>query len=1088
MMKSKTMRRLCQIAGILPLVAGSVSFALYSGTPAFAQVHLDSAMIAEHDRMIALVPTNQATHVASASGPWNSGSTWNTGTVPGNDARVYIPSGRTVTYNSNATTPIRWLRVEGKITFQNNINTSLYVDTIVVDENAEWEQGTTAAPIQSAVRSEIVFTDTGAIDTTTYDPSFVSRGLLAHGKVRICGTTVTPFLKTNSALGVGATAATLQSTPTGWRTGDTIVVSGTSLKYRNPSGGDYTAISSDEQRTLSTLSGGNIGLSSGLSTARPVEYASFGLYPYVSNYSRNVYFRSANVGDMSRRGHVMFMHNRDVDVRYAGFYSLGRTRKDIDVTSSATSALPAGTNPRGRYAVHFHRTGKDDKYVTPSYVQGCAVVNPSSWAFVNHDSFVVFEDNVSHNAFGAAFITENGAELGTFRRNLASTTAGRGFIKDGTSTHDLGRSGVGFWFQGGNVTVENNIATGASSGFSYFERTGVDLGDSQKVLATTLIDPEAAGGNAFIASADTPMMRFFGNTAIGCYEGVFTVDNEINGIWPTSSVLENYTDLNSAGYTAVRIEYYRNFTFKNIKILRDSSTPADSQYGGVYALNANHLVDHLYPWETRATDRHEGVYVRGYWNGVNNDDGDLGVAAGSPERIARHDVINNSVDFVGPGVAFKNTGSLLGQPLLRYVSSADILPFPTFSPAAGTYTSARTVTITSDPGTAIYYVMGNTGYVVPSVESLLKPGTWTQYTGPVTISSTKKLIAIAVKNGIYTRIRNGVYTIDPNAPPPPTGGTGTITHETWTNVAGTAVGNIPVATAPQTTGTLTSLETGTNIADNYGVRVRGYITPPSTGNYTFWVAGDDNCELWLSTNDQPGSKVKIAGVNSWTNSREWNKLPEQKSAVRNLTAGQKYYVEVLMKEGSGGDNLAVGWLKPGQTGTVPSEVVPGSALSPATGGTPPPPSSTTLTLNPTDDRDTQSDNASGTNPEINTSEWNTSYFRFSTGVLSRPVTSAKLRIYKPSATTNVLFKVSGVTSDAWTQATAGGSLPGLGGLITSLTANPAGYIEFDVTNAVRTEAAGDGVFSVAINTGTGNGWIGLTSREGTNKPQLIVVY
>ena len=35
-----------------------------------------------------------------------------------------------------------------------------------------------------------------------------------------------------------------------------------------------------------------------------------------------------------------------------------------------------------------------------------------------------------------------------------------------------------------------------------------------------------------------------------------------------------------------------------------------------------------------------------------------------------------------------------------------------------------------------------------------------------------------------------------------------------------------------------------------------------------------------------------------------------------------------MKEGTGSDNLVVGWLKPGQTGTTPSQVIPGSALSP----------------------------------------------------------------------------------------------------------------------------------------------------------------
>jgi hypothetical protein len=37
---------------------------------------------------------------------------------------------------------------------------------------------------------------------------------------------------------------------------------------------------------------------------------------------------------------------------------------------------------------------------------------------------------------------------------------------------------------------------------------------------------------------------------------------------------------------------------------------------------------------------------------------------------------------------------------------------------------------------------------------------------------------------------------------------------------------------------------------------------------------------------------------------------------------------VLQKEATYEDNLAVGWLKPGQTGTVPSEIIPGSVLSP----------------------------------------------------------------------------------------------------------------------------------------------------------------
>src|SRR5262249_41994384 len=51
-----------------------------------------------------------------------------------------------------------------------------------------------------------------------------------------------------------------------------------------------------------------------------------------------------------------------------------------------------------------------------------------------------------------------------------------------------------------------------------------------------------------------------------------------------------------------------------------------------------------------------------------------------------------------------------------------------------------------------------------------------------------------------------------------------------------------------------------------------------------------------------------------------------------LIAGQKYYVEALQKEGGGGDNLAVGWAKPGQSTVAPSEVISGEVLTPWTGG------------------------------------------------------------------------------------------------------------------------------------------------------------
>ena len=143
-------------------------------------------------------------------------------------------------------------------------------------------------------------------------------------------------------------------------------------------------------------------------------------------------------------------------------------------------------------------------------------------------------------------------------------------------------------------------------------------------------------------------------------------------------------------------------------------------------------------------------------------------------------------------------------------------------------------------------------------------------------------------------------------------GTGNVTLETWSNVSGTTVAAIPTGTTPNTTSTLTSLETVSNAADNYGVRIRGYIIPTPTGSYTFYIASDDNGRFSLSTNDQPSSLVSgIATVGDWTSSREWNKFPSQTSAAKSLTAGTRYYFEALMKEGGGGDNLAIGWTGPG---------------------------------------------------------------------------------------------------------------------------------------------------------------------------------
>ncbi len=161
---------------------------------------------------------------------------------------------------------------------------------------------------------------------------------------------------------------------------------------------------------------------------------------------------------------------------------------------------------------------------------------------------------------------------------------------------------------------------------------------------------------------------------------------------------------------------------------------------------------------------------------------------------------------------------------------------------------------------------------------------------------------------------------------------GTILFEKWDGISGTSVDDLRNSSDfpnnPSSSSEITSFETNTNVDDYYGARIIGYICAPETGDYTFWIAADDNCELWLSTDDNPSNAIQIAGHTSWTSSREWDKYSSQQSNAISLQAGQSYFIEALMKEHGGGDNLAVGWSKPGESTSAPSEVIPGSVLSP----------------------------------------------------------------------------------------------------------------------------------------------------------------
>jgi endoglucanase len=308
-----------------------------------------------------------------------------------------------------------------------------------------------------------------------------------------------------------------------------------------------------------------------------------------------------------------------------------------------------------------------------------------------------------------------------------------------------------------------------------------------------------------------------------------------------------------------------------------------------------------------ATRPNLNLAARQYWlesinraaadNGIKTFYWDNGVL---PSQVNGFALVNRNTGAVVDQGALEAVlrGAGIGNPNIQYTLTTTVNGSGSVSrnPTGTTYPGGTSVTLTATPTTGNDFAG------------------WTGAISGVTNPATIKIL--------------GNTTVVANFIPRGTGGTGTILREFWLNVTGGTVSSLTSSAgypnSPTGSGQLTSLEGPVNAADNFGSRIRGYIHPPISGSYTFWLASDDNGDLLLSTNDSPASATRIAFVDGWTNPREWSKYPSQRSAAINLVAGQKYYIEVLQKDALGGDNVAVSWQGPG----ISQAVIAGSFLSP----------------------------------------------------------------------------------------------------------------------------------------------------------------
>ena len=465
-------------------------------------------------------------HVTSVgSGAWSSATTWSTRSVPAAGDKVLVTGGTRVTYDAVSDAAINCVDVEGVLTFRTDRNTRMTLGTMTVLETGRLEIGTEAAPIAPTVTAELIIADE-PVDTSR-DPEQLTVGLVGLGTVRIRGSLKTPtFSRVAAEPLAGQTSLRLEQPVSGWNVGDKLVLPDTRQLRQGERGTNY--VPQWEEARVAAVSGDTVTLSAPLGfdhrgardAAGAVEFL-----PHVGNVSRNVIIRSANPA--GTRGHVIFIAHPDVDIQYALFKDLGRTRMGVlnNVEFERDGSVRrVGTNQIGRYSLHLHHAFGPTTTPASGYqftIVGNAIDDASKWGITIHNShYGLIQDNVVYNSRGAGIVTEDGTEsFNLIAHNFSMRSEGSGEFAPrsgyGGATGDPGGEGAGFWLRGPNNILRNNVAANVDV-FGY----GIAAGALEDVRVPLFkgADTSQAGQYTVIDATETPLLEFTGNEAYGAIQ------------------------------------------------------------------------------------------------------------------------------------------------------------------------------------------------------------------------------------------------------------------------------------------------------------------------------------------------------------------------------------------------------------------------------------------------------------------------------------------------------------------------------------------------------------------------------------------
>ncbi len=602
----------------------------------------------EHLAVLDLVDRSDATHVAISDGDWSDPLTWYQGRVPSDDARVLIPDGIEVSYGVVSDARLFTVRVDGTLDFATDTDSRMVFDTVVVSPIGHLIVGDASDPVDSDTTVELIVANNGPIDTG-WDPLLLSRGIISHGETKIHGSEKDSHEKVIEDPMAGDTSIRFADIPEGWQVGDKIVIAGT--HYESHESGPE-----DEVRVITEI--GNNGM---VFFDEPLVHdhdsPRTDLKTSVANYTRNVTVKTENAEDAEvyERGHVMFMHSNDVDVRYAAFHELGRTDKSFDSRQADDfKNIQFDSNVQGRYSLHVHRAGVED-LDDPALLVGNAVFGSPGWGFVHHDSHAILENNASYDTFGAGYVAETGNETGVWSDNIAifaegnSWSAAKGASELGSDIFDTARGGNGFWFQGRLVGASDNVAASVNEGFVYFHRDG----DSRMInFDSHLFEFPAALYFDDDVGANVPSIRQFeNNETFAAKDGLVIIKGNPRQGHDVASELKDFTAWNVQG--GAHLQYTAHYILENFDIVGSNDAEIGIDFG-------NNVFDITI----------DGAQIDGFETGINLNKS----SAGNLDLpIDEHHYVVIDVDFFNVETDFENYDASLDQ-LLTSDDVTEITP------------------------------------------------------------------------------------------------------------------------------------------------------------------------------------------------------------------------------------------------------------------------------------------------------------------------------------------------------------------------------------------------------------------------------